>query len=221
MKKSVQYYKVIDTKHGHHGFFYKLGINSDPNPRPLSSIHSCSPGALYFTTLKNLSRWAECGDSIAWITPISPIKKDEDSSSEKWKAHTVKVTKILPIKQAVPLLKGLTANDYDSFDMGLTEKMVMESDWTPGEKLDWLMDNDKSPVKLLLENHSNSKFLLNVSHLDYDWSVSESKTLVKAGLHKVIGYEGVSNLVRNDEYKTLKLLVEADYRKFIQLISEF
>lgn len=222
MKKAVQYYKVVNTRQGHYGFFYKLGLNTDPNPIPLKDIRSCSRGALYFTTLEHLAAWAETGDSIAWITPVSPVKKDEDFTSTKWKAHSVKITKLLPIKKALPFLfKELTLYDCEAFGMNISEKMVMESSVSLFEKLQWLLDNDKSPVKLLAEHSKNTKLISHVIDMDYDWTISESKALIKAGLHQVIEYEAVNTLIRNNEWKTLKLLVDADYKKFLQLISQF
>lgn len=222
MNKSVQYFKVVDTRKGHYGFFYKLGINTDPNPVPLNQIRFCGKGALYFTTLEYLSIWAENGDSIAWITPVSTVMKDDDYQNIKWKAHSVNVTRILPFKKALPLLlKELTVSDYENFGLNITEKMVMESSSDLVEKLQWFLDEGKSPMKFLVEHQKNAKVISHLVNQDYDWTISEVKALLKAGLHRVIGYEAVCTLVRNDEYKILKNLVDVDHVKFIKLIAEF
>jgi hypothetical protein len=108
----VQYYKIIDTKEGHNGFFYKLGINRDPNARPLNRVGSCEPGALYYTTAEYLHEFLQFGKSIAYITPIGEIKPDTPAYTNKWKSSAVRVTKIVP----------LTANSL--YDIpGLSEEM--------------------------------------------------------------------------------------------------
>src|ERR1041385_4122206 len=114
-KTKKQYYKVVNTKNGHHGFFYKKGLNIDPNPTPISEVGDCSPGALYFTDAKYLASWANYGDKIAWITPASKVV----SNGDKWKAKKVVVTKLLPIsKQTLEKIPGLSPQDWKTFDIG-------------------------------------------------------------------------------------------------------
>ncbi len=112
--KPVQYVKVLNTKHGHNGYKYKLGENIDPHSMladkktgiKLKDVDTCSPGAFYFVKPEELHHWVDSGDSIAWITPLSEVKPDPGPNfPNKFKAQKVNVTKILSFKQAEKWIK--------------------------------------------------------------------------------------------------------------------
>lgn len=218
MKKAVQYYKVVDTKNGHYGYFYKLGLNKDPLNIPLKDVRSCGPGAFYFTTQEHLSGWGRTGDSIAWITPISTVKKDHNEAGIKWKAQTIKVTKILSIGEALPLLKSLTLEDYDNFGVTMSQKVVLESSLALADKFEWLIDNSKPLMKFLEDNKDNNKFISWVAQTDFQWEIFELRAILKMGLEKIIGRDGLDNVIMENNWKLLHQLIELNPKKYLSML---
>lgn len=125
--KKIQYYKMINPK-GHNGLKYKMGKNLDPNPVDLSEIGSCEPGAIYFTTKKNLPGFGSYGNKIAWVTPIGRIVKD----NEKSKAHGIIITKMLPVEKAIQEIfnssKEETLNAFLAFHVDAPESFLQTID---------------------------------------------------------------------------------------------
>ncbi len=97
-KKKEVFYKIIDTKRGHHGFFYKLGINTDPSTITLKNVQSCAPGALYFVRKENLASWCNYGNRVAILQPVGAYKLDEDGG--KYKAKSLNVLEIITFQDA-------------------------------------------------------------------------------------------------------------------------
>lgn len=201
-----QYYKVVNTKIGHYGFYYKVGLNVDPFPRPLEYIPSCGFGALYFTDAENLSSFALTGDSIAWVTPASKVKAD----GVKWKAHKLNVTKILPFKKALPLIPGLCPNDYSSFGVKLTPKQVIQSEqFSLEDKLDWLMDYGESPLALILANKGDKKFMKLVKEREFEFDEGDVRKLLDNDLPDLINQDTLRALAWDFKYhkKSKKLMI--------------
>lgn len=213
-KKHPQYYKVVNTVWGHHGFQYKVGINTDPNPIPLDQIPSCGKGALYFVTVDQLEDWIDKGDSIAWITPISRVVKDSDEG--KYKAHKVRVTKMLPIAEALPLIKKVSLVAYDRAGIVLDDKDVINnSNFTLAQQAEWLLDGYKGgkALKLLLANPKSRPLRKFMKEADLVYTTGEIKKLIAAGLTDVIGENAIDEL-RYDNKKLLKELCRIDDRIF-------
>lgn len=178
-KKAVekQYYKVINPK-GHHGFMYKLGLNVDPNPRPLKEVGSCSQGALYFTDKENLPGFRGYGTMIGWITPKSPAKLDQQG--DKWKAHSIEVTKMLPIKDALPLIYtniDELVSAFESFNLDIPReilnKIPLEKRWTIYAQ----NNQDDSERRKFLQEYVGNKRFVNIVYKLYkkraDWRLSD------------------------------------------------
>lgn len=163
MATKKQYYKVIDTKDGHHGYKYKMGINTDPHPVPLDQIGSCDAGALYFTDKENLADFRNFGTHIAWVTPISEVKDD----FKKYKAHTIKITKILPMEKALPLIfkgEGL----YDAFDnFCLNVPVEVIEGLSVAKRMDYIMEmfSDSEIEKYLKSKDGDSAFTKSLKRL--------------------------------------------------------
>jgi hypothetical protein len=211
MKK--QYYKVINTKNGHHGLYYKLGINIDPSPTPLEQIRSCGAGAIYFTTAENLPSFAGYGDKIAWVTPISKVKVD----GNKLKAHRIKITKILPFKDALPLIKEILLTDYEEFEVDVKPELIIKDKKIPViSKLEWLENNDydKFIIKLFLQN-KNDKGLLGIFE-NYGWSNKDLLELSRAGLGNLIEWDQLRDVDAN----TMQKIVESNPKKFFKMIVD-
>jgi len=69
----MKYYKVVNSKLGHHGIFYKEGKNIDP--LDFNPSGDCEEDGIYFTKEDIFSFWSY-GDSIYEVTPISKIYKN-------------------------------------------------------------------------------------------------------------------------------------------------
>lgn len=213
MAKKVQYFKVINTKQGHHGFFYKLGLNVDPNPRPLSLVGDCEEGALYFVTAEHLRYWADYGDKIAWITPRSEIKTD----GPKFKAHKLEITKMLPFKDALPLIPEIPYESYGVFGVKVTEEMILgNSSLTLGKKFEYLDEFGFSRIKFLLAHKKDKEFLRYVDRLQVDWNAFELKILVENNLWELIHASEVEYMLRLGK----KSLVEKVAKKNWNLVWE-
>lgn len=166
-EKNVQYYKVVNPN-GHHGLVYHVGLNVDPSPRPLRTVGSCQSGAIYFTDKENLLSFMMYGNMVAWVTPESPVKKDEQG--DKWKAHKINITKILPVKEALAIIYGDSYDDlYKAYTIcgitiskkilsKLSIKMQYQHHGTKGNLRNFFKENkdNKSLYKYLAEEYKKS-----------------------------------------------------------------
>lgn len=143
-----KFYKIVNTVKGHHGVFYKLGRNTDPNPRPLELVGSCQKGALYFSEAKHLHQFLGYGDKIAVMTAKEYMK---DSDGDKFKATTINILKFMD-NTAENLLKipGISKSEVCSyFDLkkDVVRKLLKkDEDW-----LQYLLDTDSDERKLAKE----------------------------------------------------------------------
>lgn len=219
MASKTQYFKVVDMQRGHHGVFYKLGINEDPvKDIPIENVRSCGRGAIYFTKLENLHSFIGFGDHIAWVTPISKVKADEDG--DKWKAKKINITKILPLKEAALLLfPDLT--ELQHFGIYFSAREILESKTTPlDKKLEWLDDEGDSArfLKLVIEN-KNNKIVKNYV-IKYSWNTSQIRALIKEGLESFIHEDDFSDLVSDREYSVITNLIKLNPNKYIKWLVD-
>jgi len=180
MKKKVQYFKIVSPK-GHNGMKYKIGLNKDPNAKPLKSVGSCKPGALYFTTLEHLHGFTRYGTLIAWVTPVGQIKRDSDGN--KWKASALKVTKMMSFKKAIKELK---------FD--LDERNVLQ--WR-----EYLSPRDITDI-LVKKKSSVDAAIFAIKYRSPDAALTLIKKLTQKQIDKVYGSVYLSN------YKVLAALID-------------
>jgi hypothetical protein len=225
LAKRRQYYKVINPK-GHNGLKYKLGINTDPNSRPLQKVGSCEMGAIYFTDAEHLSGFRNYGTLIAWVEPVSRIKPDEGN---KWKAHTINITKMLPIKDALPLIYGKKpaelVKSYESFDIevpnDLMQKLSLKEQYARCCSTDW--------KKFVRRNENNPKFVrflkaqYRKSGLKFNDGYSALEFLVKSGLKldEIDIYDLTFALRRSASFRALvKSKVSAEAFKIIFKLAD-
>jgi len=211
VKKPVQYYKVVDTENGNHGFFYKLGMNIDPKAVQLRFVGSCEPGALYFTKVESLASWVNYGNAIAWITPVSKVKKD--SGENKYKAHKVRVTKILPFKKALPLIKGIGVDQCLGFGISLKEIMKF-SNISDEEKAFWLFRGKACTkgeflmLKPLLKKKSVRKIIAEKEYMI--WSTHQTVEILNMGFGgELLNLSTLRELIYRDNKK---LILEIFYK---------
>lgn len=218
-EKKVQYYKVINTKDGHHGLFYKVGITEDPRKRPLGEIGTCESGAIYFTNAEYILRFDHYGDSIAWVTPISRIKLDEGGN--KWKAHKIKITKILPIKDAIRFIRGISIDSYESY-VKITVKEVLESSrWDAIQKFNWLRNDHETMVaKFLVSNKRNRKLIAHAKSYDIEWSSSDVKLFLENGLEELVNIDTIRNLFYDEKYDLLQKVYASNPKEFLGTIRD-
>jgi hypothetical protein len=220
-KKEPQYFKVISDR-GHHGVIYQLGLNVDPIARPLKEVNSCGPGAIYFTTAEFISEFSGYGNKIAWVTPKSAVKKDE--CGDKWKAHKIEITKILPVKEALALIPGMKPEDYGRFGIDLTNKFVMEHPrWSNVEKFQWLYEGtrENSGVANFLIKHKADKSLLKFAKKQYiNWDAKDVVKLVNAGLTEILHDDDVRELCYAGHVKALKKFAADNPKKFFSLLPK-
>lgn len=213
-----QYYKIVDTQAGHHGFFYQVGLNVDPNPvEPIERVGSCRYGALYFVDIEHLPNWASVGDSVAWVTPRSKFVKDGD----KYKAHKLEVTRLLPFKKALPILltEGLRITDAHLFGIKVTGKQILaDQTLTPVEKLEWFLDNGKDPFPLVAKYMTDEKFMINLRE-ESNWTLSQCKRLIKMGADDALSTDDIIDLVRHDEYKLVASLINKNPKRYIDILT--
>jgi len=81
----MKYYKVVDSKRGHRGLFYKEGRNIDP--LPFNPSGNCRKGGIYFAREDIFAFW-DYGDEIYEVTPISEIYENP-GRIKKWKCKIV------------------------------------------------------------------------------------------------------------------------------------
>lgn len=157
---SKQYYKVINPR-GHYGLVYKLGENVDPNPVALNKIRSCGAGAIYFTDKENLKEFSWHGTMIAWVTPLSPVKMDEEG--DKWKAHKINITKMLPIKDAIPLIWKTSKERYNAymrFSVDISSDLLNQFSTEMQCALIFEKDNTTAKRRKFLQANSGNKKLI-------------------------------------------------------------
>ena len=214
-KPKKQYYKVVDTKNGHNGFFYKVGINTDPNPVPLNEISSCGSGALYFIDGEHLRYWTNRGDSIAWVTPVGEMEEDWG----KYRAHTLKVTKILPVAKALPLIPEADIETFKEFGVSVTLESILKEN-SIYVVADYMSDMNETDnlVKLLAMYPKNKKLIRMMKRWDIEWKAKNVKALLKLGLFKVIGENAVRELFYEKEFKLLEELAIAMPKQFFQCV---
>lgn len=214
-----QYYKLVDTVHGHHGMFYAVGLNVDPNPvKPIEEVGSCEAGALYFATLDQLAAFTNYGDSIAWVTPKSKVVRD----SGKYKAHKILITKLLPIKKAIPLLvkEGMNPEDAESFGYKFTAQEVMRSKYFSfRRKLDWLASHGKSQelMDLIYKNRNNKDAMKTVQQSYIHFSIREIRILVDRGVDQALTSLEISKLLIARDYKRLAKLIHKDPKRYLSM----
>lgn len=223
--KKVQYYKVIDIDGGHHGVYYKVGLNIDPNPIPLNQIRSCGAGAIYFTTAENLKYFTGHGSDIAWITPISKVQRDSDGN--KWKAHKIQITKILPFDEALPLIKEISLLDYEEFGIEVdVEDILKTKSMSLEEKVQWLYDNDEEDKVLdfIMSNKTNKKLISYCKNNDIAWGISwsteELKKIIDNKLLFLLSEDNIRDLLLDDETKLLKSLMKQDPDFFLNKVID-
>ena len=158
VQKEVQYYKVINPA-GHHGLKYKVGLNTDPKALPLHLVGSCEEGAIYFTDKEHLLDFRGYGFLIAWVTPKSTIKPDKEN---KWKAHTIEITKMLPFKEALPLIFSESTprelyKIFKSFNVDCPEEIL--SKLPLREQFELLSYRVVEKVNFIKKNQKDSSFL--------------------------------------------------------------
>lgn len=207
-KKPVQYFKVVNVDAGHYGLKYKIGINEDPNPIPLDKIPSCGRGAIYFTTAENLHYFNHYGSHIAWVTPISQIKAD----GEKFKAHKIKITKILPFALAIPLIKEIPITDWESFGINVTYDMIVNSKkLTMQQKFEWIDEDDDEKIAKFIIANKNSKELMSYIKKNRPGILSSQLLkLAEAGIYQI--FED------NDDYIYELINISGSYPKFKKLV---
>jgi hypothetical protein len=218
-KPQKQYYKVVDLKHGHNGFFYKVGLNVDPHPRPLNQMDSCEPGALYFVEAKYLHDWSSKGMHIAWVTPVTQAQKD----GEKWRAHEIHISKILPVEEAIPLIPDIHFEAYSAFDIDVSLEVLLKKINNVVHVADYLTDkgDTENLVKLLALYPTHKKLLAYVKKYTIHWGAEDVEGLVKLGFTHLISSDTIQDLFYAKEFKLLeKIASYLPVKKFIQVLWE-
>lgn len=218
MAKKVQYFKVIDVRNGHHGLFYRLGLNKDPRPVPFEQMDPCAGGAIYFVTLDELHKWSDKGSHIAWVEPVDEIDKD----GEKYRAHAIKITKMLPAEEAIPLLAGADLTLYEAFSvtppLDKLEKLVKSR-----KKIaEFLIDADdiEALVKFLKKYPKDKSLLAYVKDAYMELTVDDIKAIVKAGLTSILDDSAIRELFEAKEFKLLKQILQINPDRFLQWVWE-
>lgn len=220
-----QFYKVINTKNGHHGLFYKLGINTDPNPIPLYRIPSCGKGAIYFCKRKWISKFADYGDSIAWISPVGKYIKDGENYPEKYKAHTINITQILPAKQALLLLPNVTLDEFSDFKEEISFRELVKSKFPNHEIFDYIRggygdDYAEMLGKFVVSRKTDVKFIQYVQNENVTWEPFDTELFLKHGLTNLINAGAVQELLVKDEKEILEKLAKKHTKLFIELLGD-
>jgi len=110
----MKFYKIINSKSGHHGLFYKEGRNVDP--LPFNPHGNCEKGGIYFSREDIFYFW-NYGDEVYEVIPISEIYENP-WTPKKWKCkeidlkHIGKTSELKTIKHLVEQGADIHA-DYD------------------------------------------------------------------------------------------------------------
>jgi len=81
----MKYYKIVDSKLGHHGIFYKEGRNADP--LSFNPTGDCESGGIYFSR-EDIFAFLDYGDELYEVTPIGKIYKNPGRPN-KWKCKEI------------------------------------------------------------------------------------------------------------------------------------
>lgn len=218
MKKSEQFYKVVNVVKGHNGYHYHIGINRDPLAAfyNLDEIGSCGAGAFYFVRAEHLSEWKDIGTHIAWITPKSKIRSDDN----KFKAQVVEVTQILPFEEALPLIKEIPLTDWVYFDVPISKKMILEDkDLDNVEKFEMLAEDFPEDLyKFVIAHKTDKNLLKHVPFSSIEWEPKEIRGFIKNGLSCLIGEEELSLIAENKDWKLLYDVIMSDPQKYSKLL---
>ena len=209
-----QYYKFINLgKQAHNGMDYKVGDFTDPRARPLSEIGSCESGAIYFTDMENLSHFYNWGTHLAWVTPLSRIKKDSDGN--KWKAHKIRITKILPKKEAL-----LHIEDLEFWQGYLLEGISFAKVKSLGAKspavMRWLLFRNRRNaaeldyfLKLLKFYKTDKEMVKNITDRNL-FSAKEIPALIKNKLWMYLTEDELGTLINNKSWKEALQILNHD-----------
>ena len=114
LKSCRTYFKITNEKECHYGYQYHDGLNI--LDRPFESNGSCVEGGLYFTDLKNLSRFYKFGIWLREITIPDDALMVEDPSGGKWRADRIILGERYPLYNIGTIKKFNLEIDNDYID---------------------------------------------------------------------------------------------------------
>lgn len=105
-----KYFKIVDPR-GHHGMFYKEGINTDV--LPFNPSGNCDPGGLYFADANWIAYFLDYGTDVYEVEPIGEVYENP-YTPKKYKAHSLNMKRIGDWTKNVDTIKYLIDNiDYE------------------------------------------------------------------------------------------------------------
>jgi hypothetical protein len=114
--RKTRLFRVIDTKDGHHGYKYKVGLNEDPEEFNVRG--KCVRGGLYFTTPQNLISFWNYGDRVAEveIPEGEPVFEVTGDSSLKYRAKRIIISALYKKGEIIDKLieLGMSVEGYCS-----------------------------------------------------------------------------------------------------------
>ena len=137
IKMNQKYFKAIPKDRTCKGYAYTVGLNEDPQGKPLEEVGSCSPGAFYFCDAENILNFIMGYGGYAMTVEIPKgelIKKDEEG--DKWKARRIIAGPTLTPDELVTLLpsdlkvgwnldlRGCTGLKINSYFPSLSDAIV-------------------------------------------------------------------------------------------------
>jgi len=226
----MKFYKVVNSKKGHHGLFYKEGRNIDPldfNPKG-----NCETGGIYFSR-EDIFAFFCYGDEVYEVIPISEIYENP-GSPKKWKAKEVdfkyigKTNELKTIKHLVEDGANIESNDYLILRVSSIEGQLDIIKYFIEQGIDIHLNND-----MMLENSSVNghldiiKYLIEQGaniHVDDDYPLRRASYKGYLETVKYLVEQGADISARSEEalfnasnygyLKILKYLIEqgADIR---------
>lgn len=92
--RKTRLFRIINTKDGHNGYMYKVGLNEDPEE--FSTTGGCVRGGLYFTNVENLASFWKYGDRVAEveIPEGEPVFEVHNDGPLKYRAKRIIISSL-------------------------------------------------------------------------------------------------------------------------------
>ena len=192
-------FRVIDTKDGHNGYMYKVGLNEDPNE--FSTSGGCVRGGLYFTTPSSLLAFWKYGDRVAEveIPEGEPVFEVSNAGPLKYRAKRIIISALYKKGDIIDELArlGMDTADWngnltDDILRGVIDKKYLNTRNLHVSKILATTVSREMRVELLRQHRTNG------GSLEYSISYINSKNIpdiIEAG-YKIPGSYVVDEMER-------------------------
>jgi hypothetical protein len=195
--RKTRLFRVIDTKNGHHGYTYKVGLNEDP--KEFGVRGKCVSGGLYFTNPQNLISFWNYGDRVAEveIPEGEPVFEVSSAGPLKYRAKRIIVSALYRKGEIIDKL----------IELG----MSVEGDCSGAmlnDVINGVVDEKYLPLYRL-----NTTALLAADHMPSDKRIRLLKLCLGAG-RELSYYNGCINS------KNVHDIISAGYKVPVQYVME-